>query len=300
MGLMAAASVGLSLVFDALFEEFPGRIHPVSAFGRLVEPFDGAWAAPVLVGTLLAAGLPFGTAAIAGGVTVIATGYDPRLGVIVASLVLFSTTSLRMLLSTVLRVVDKSESDPSAARDAVVALVGRDASDLSPGELRSAALESASENLADGLVAPLSAFVLGAQVSLPFAVGAATWVKAVNTLDSMLGYRSKPVGRASARLDDAAMWLPARLSAVLIAFAGRSPGSLRRARSWRREPSSPNSGWPMATLSAVLDVQLSKPGHYVLNAGGELPSTEEARTGVGIVGTAGVLVFLLAGVFAWL
>lgn len=300
MGVMAAASVGFSLVLDALFEEFPGRIHPVSLFGRLVEPFDGSRTAPVVVGSLLAAALPLGTAAVAGGVTLIAAGYDPRLGVIVASLALFSTTSLRMLLSTVAHVVDNSESDLSAARDAVVALVGRDASELSPGELRSAALESGSENLADGLVAPLSAFALGAQVSLPFAVGAATWVKAVNTLDSMLGYRSKPVGQASARLDDAVMWLPARLSAVLIALAGLSPGSLRRARSWSKEPSSPNSGWPMATLAAVLDVQLSKRGHYVLNPEAELPTTEDARTGVRVVGAAGVLAFLLAGVFAWL
>ena len=300
MGLMAAASVGLSLAFDALFEEFPGRIHPVSAFGRLAAPFDGAWTAPVVVGTFLAALLPLGAAAIAGGITMIAVGSDPRLGVVVASLALFSTTSLRMLLSTVVGVVDESESDPSAARDAIVALVGRDASELSPGELRSAALESASENLADGLVAPLSAFALGAQVSLPVAVGAAVWVKAVNTLDSMLGYRAKPVGRASARLDDAVMWLPARLSAVLIACAGLSPGSLRRARSWSTEPSSPNAGWPMATLSAVLGVQLSKRGQYALNAGAKLPTTGDARTGVRIVGTAGVLAFLLAGVFAWL
>lgn len=297
---MAAASVGLSLVFDTLFEEFPGRIHPVSVFGWCVEHFDSSPTAPVVVGTLIAAVLPLGAAAITGESTLMASGYDSRLGVIVASLVLFSTTSLRMLLSTVIRVVDKTESDLSAAREAVIALVGRDASELSPGELRSAALESVAENLADGLVAPLSAFVLGAQVSLPFAVGAATWVKAVNTLDSMLGYRSKPVGRASARLDDVVMWLPARLSSVLIAFAGLSPGSLRRARSWGREPSSPNSGWPMATLSAVLDVQLSKRGCYVLNAGAKLPTTEDARTGVRIIGTAGVLAFFLAGVLAWL
>jgi adenosylcobinamide-phosphate synthase len=300
MGLMAAASVGLSLAFDALFEEFPSRVHPVSVFGRFVAPFDGSSTAPVTVGALVAAVLPIVAAAMAGGSTAVAAEYDPRLGVVVASLVLFSTTSLRMLLSTVVDVVAASRSDPSAARDALIGLVGRDASELSPGEIRSAALESASENLADGLVAPLSAFAVGAQVSLPFAVGVAAWIKAVNTLDSMLGYRSKPVGRASARLDDVVMWLPARLSAVLIAFAGLSPGALRHARSWRGAPSSPNSGWPMATLAAVLDVQLSKRGHYALNPGAKLPTTEDARTGVRIVGIAGVLSFLLAGVSAWL
>ena len=52
MGVMAAASIGLSLVLNVLFEEFPGRIHPVSVFGRLAEPLDGFWAIPVMVGTL--------------------------------------------------------------------------------------------------------------------------------------------------------------------------------------------------------------------------------------------------------
>jgi adenosylcobinamide-phosphate synthase len=138
-------------------------------------------------------------------------------------------------------------SDLARAREAAPALVGRDLGALSPGELRSAAVESAAENLADGLVAPLLAFVLGAQFSLAAGAAAATCVKAVNTLDSMLGYRSKPVGRTSARLDDAVMWLPARASAVLLAVAGRDPGALVRARTWRRAPASPNSGWPMAT-----------------------------------------------------
>lgn len=300
MGLMAATSVGLSLALDALLEEFPGRIHPVALFGRVVARFDRSWSAPDAVGTLVAAVLPLTAATVGGGVTALATGYDPRLGAVVAGVALFSATSLRMLLSTAVAVVDRIESDRSGARDAVVALVGRDASALSAAELRSAALESAAENLADGLVAPLVAFALGAQVSLPLAVAAAIWVKAVNTLDSMLGYRSKPVGRASARLDDAVMWLPARLSAVLIAFAGRSPGALWRARSWRREPSSPNSGWPMATLAAVLDVRLSKPGAYVLNPGAELPAAEDAPVGVRVVGVAGVLAFVLSGVMAWL
>jgi adenosylcobinamide-phosphate synthase len=300
MGVMPAASVGLSLVLDAVFEEFPGRIHPVSVFGRLVEPFDDSWAVPVAVGTLLAVVFPLATAVLAGVSTVVAAGHDPRLGAVVAGLVLFSTTSLRLLLSTGVDVVDKSESDPTAARDAVVALVGRDAAELSPGELRSATLESAAENLADGLVAPLLAFALGAQLSLPVAVAAATWVKAVNTLDSMLGYRSKPVGRASASLDDVVMWLPARLTAVLVALAGLSPGALWRARPWSGAPSSPNSGWPMATLAAVVGVTLSKRGCYVLNPGAEFPTAEEAHTGVGVVGAAGVLAFALAGVVAWL
>ena len=147
------------------------------------------------------------------------------------------------------------------------------------GTLRSAAVESAAENLADGLVAPLLAFALGAQLSLAFGVAAATWVKGVNTLDSMLGYRSKPVGWASARLDDAVMWLPARVSAALVALARPAPGALVRARRWARAPPSPNSGWPMATLAAAVDVELTKPGEYTLNPDADLPTAERAHLG---------------------
>jgi adenosylcobinamide-phosphate synthase len=204
-----------------------------------------------------------------------------------------------MLLSAARETVGLSDADVEGARESMLALAGRDASSLSPGELRSAAVESAAENLADGLVAPLFAFSLCAQGSLALGVAAAVWVKGVNTLDSMLGYRSKPVGWASARLDDAVMWLPARLSALLLGLAARAPGSLSHARAWASAPPSPNSGWPMATVAAVLDVELSKPGVYTLNRGAGLPDAETASRGVRVVGTAGGLSFLLAGVLVW-
>jgi adenosylcobinamide-phosphate synthase len=300
MGLMAVASMGLALTFDLLFEEFPARVHPVTLFGRLVGWIDRPWSAPRLVSTVVALVLPLGAAALAGGVTGLSIQYHPLLGTVVAALVLFTTTSLKMLLSVATDVIERTDSDPESARESVRALVGRDTKTLSPGELRSAAVESLAENLADGLVAPLLAFALGTRLSLPLAVAAAVWVKAVNTLDSMLGYHSKPVGWASARLDDIVMWLPSRLGAMLIALAGRSPAALFRARSWRDDPSSPNSGWPMATLAAVLGVGLRKPGVYALNPNAELPTVPEAREGVRVVAIAELVSFLLAGVVAWL
>jgi adenosylcobinamide-phosphate synthase len=338
----AAAAVGLALTLDLCFEEFPGRVHPVAVFGRAVGAVDRPWSTPGVVGAIVASTLPVGAALLGGALTALATRYGPAFGAAVAALALFSTTSLRMLLSAAADVIDRTDSesttdrtgdDLDGARDAVKALVGRDASTLSAGELRSAAVESAAENLADGLVAPLLAFALGAQVSLPAAVAAAVWVKAVNTLDSMLGYPSKPVGRASARLDDAVMWVPARAAAVLLALAGgfhelagrsfaagdrpapgrtladgrstrnRTPvvgavAALWRARSYAREPPSPNSGWPMATLAAVLGVELRKPGAYDLDPGAELPTATEARAGIRVVGVAGLLAALLAGLLS--
>lgn len=304
MAPVATAAVAAAVLLDRLVAEPPARIHPVALFGSAVVPFDRSWRHPRAVGTVVAVALPLLAAGLVGGLVGGAAALHPVAGAAVAAAALFSTTSLRMLLSEGRTVIDATEAaDPTAslehARTQVRALVGRDASALSAAELRSAAVESVAENLADGFVAPLLAFVLGAQHSLPVGVAAAAWVKAVNTLDSMLGYRSKPVGWASARLDDAVMWLPARVSAGLLALAGRDPGAILRARSWARVPSSPNAGWPMATLAVVLDVQLRKPGAYVLAPDARLPTVEEARRGVRIVGLAGVLAAVLGGAAAW-
>jgi adenosylcobinamide-phosphate synthase len=119
-------------------------------------------------------------------------------------------------------------------------------------------------------------------------------VKAVNTLDSMLGYHSKPVGRVPARLDDAAMWLPARAGALLLALAARRPTAALAARRWLDRVPSPNSGWPMGTLAAAGEVRLEKPGAYVLNPDADLPSTATARAGVRTTVVAGLAAYALA------
>ena len=296
MGLTAVGAVGLSLTGDLLFEEPPERIHPVALFGRLVAVFDREWPAPGAVGVLVAVGLPLAASVLAGGAVAAGIAVNAVLGVVLAGALLFSTVSLRMLLSVAREVIAGTETDPATASESVTALVGRPTADLSPGHLRSAAVESAAENLADGVVAPLVAFAIGGQVSLGVGVGAAVWVKAVNTLDSMLGYHDTPVGWASARLDDAVMWLPARLSAGCLAVAAGQPRALLRARPWASAPPSPNSGWPMATLAVAVGVKLEKVDSYVLNPDAELPTAAQSRRGVALVGRAGLLAFLLAGV----
>lgn len=300
MSLTAAGAVALAFALEAAFAEPPASLHPVAWFGRAVAPFDREWTHPRAVGALVAVVLPLAAAVLVGSLVALAGRVDARVAASVAGLALFATTSLRMLSAEARAVVAATETDLDAARDRLQSLAGRDAGGLSAGELRSAAVESAAENLADGLVAPLLAFAVGAAVSLPVAAAAAAWVKAVNTLDSMLGYRSKPVGTASARLDDAVMWVPARVSAALLALAGLDAGALARAREHAGAPPSPNSGWPMATLAAVLGVRLAKRDVYDLPLGGAFPTVAESRRGVRVVGIAGALAYALAaGVVAW-
>jgi len=300
MPVTLAVVVLIVALLDRLVGEPPTRLHPIVWFGRLVGPLDRPWQRPRMVGTVAAVVLPLLAAVLVAGAVWLAGVVHPVAGGGVAVFVLFSSTSLRLLSSTAREVIALSETDLPRARDELKALAGRDAGELSPELVRSAAVESAAENLADGLVAPLSAFGLAAVAAslggwagpvLPVAAAAAAWIKAVNTMDSMVGYRSKPVGWAGARLDDLAMWLPARLTALLIAAAAASPDPLLSGRRWARIPASPNSGWPMATLAAALQVQLTKPDTYTLNAVAELPTTAAAERGVDLVDRGGWLAF---------
>ena len=297
---IAAGAVALAAALDLGVGEPPRRVHPVAFLGRLVAPFDREWVYPTAVGAVVALAVPAIAAAVACGLTLAAATAHPLAGGTVAGLVLFAATSRRMLLDVAREVVVESERDLQGARSGLRALAGRDASGLTAGEVRSAAVESAAENLADGLVGPLLAFAVLAPVSPPLAAAGAAWVKGVNTVDSMLGYREKPVGLAGARLDDVVMWLPARIAAVLVALAALRPDALFTGRRWADRPASPNSGAPMATLAAAIDVRLEKPGAYVLNPDAPLPTVDAANRGTDVVGVASGLAFVGAGVVAWL
>jgi adenosylcobinamide-phosphate synthase len=322
MGVTAAAVV-VAAALDWLAGEPPNDVHPVAWFGRAVAAVDRPWTRPRLAGAVAAAALPLLAALGAAGVVAVAGSLVPpgatlAAAAVAAGVVLFVASSLRMLVDVAGDVAAATATDPDAGRRDLRALAGRDASALSPAEVRSAAVESAAENLADGLVAPLAGFVGGAGLGAaavavvpafvpvdatlaPAALGAAgaAWVKGVNTLDSMLGYRTKAVGGASARLDDAVMFLPARAAAALLAVAAGSARALSAARPLAHRPASPNSGWPMATLAAVLGVRLEKPGRYDLAAGPALPTRADADRGVRIVRRAGVLAWGLAAAAAF-
>ncbi|SFB87392.1 adenosylcobinamide-phosphate synthase [Halobiforma haloterrestris] len=294
----------LAFVLDPLVGEPPTAAHPVAWFGKLVGALDREWTdSPTgqrLVGVGIALFAPLVPAAVAAGVVLGAGRFHPLAGAAVAGLVLFTATSLRSLLELTGEVLAateggaEAEGDLETARERVRGLVGRDTSALSPAELRSAAVESAAENLSDGLIATLLPFAVLAPLSLPAAAAAAAWVKGVNTLDSMLGYPSKPIGTASARLDDLVMWVPARVTAAAIAVAGADPLAVARARADARRPASPNSGWPMATLAHVLEVRLRKRDAYDLHAEADLPTLEDGRRAVALVRRAALVAVLVA------
>ncbi len=302
MARTTVAVLGLAIGLDLLVGEPRTKLHPVAWFGGLVDRLDREWSATdrgqqiagyaiAVLAPLVPAGAAFGL--VAGGLAL-----DSRLGAMAAGLVLFFTVSLRSLLALTQTVLAATESDLESARTEIRGLVGRDTSQLSPAALRSAAIESAAENLSDGFVATLVPFAVLAPISVPLAAAVAAWVKGVNTLDSMLGYRDRRLGTGSARLDDVVMWLPARLTAGAIAIAAGRPGIVREARHSAREPPSPNAGWPMATLAHALEIRLAKPGVYVLNPTGAEPTVADGERAVTLVALAAAVAIVGAVVLA--
>ena len=140
-------------------------------------------------------------------------------------------------------------------------IVGRDTQALSAQEVRTAALETLAENLSDGVVAPLFWYCL-------LGVPGMVIYKAVNTFDSMIGYRTEHYRRFgcwAARIDDVANFVPARLTALLMILVGQHwarRASLSFLRRYGSQHASPNSGWPEAALAAILDCRFGGPHNY--------------------------------------
>lgn len=149
-------------------------------------------------------------------------------------------------------------SDMPAAREAISHIVGRDPTQLDAAGIARASIETLAENTSDGIVAPV---FWGALLGLP---GIAAY-KAINTLDSMIahhGPRYGAYGWASAKLDDAANYLPARITALLFILSSGCLAAIKVVRADAAHHRSPNAGWPEAALAGVVAVRLSGPRSY--------------------------------------
>lgn len=191
-------------------------------------------------------------------------------------------------------------------RTQVARIVGRDTSELSAQEVRTAALETLAENLSDGVIAPLFWFaILGVPGMLAY--------KMVNTLDSMIGYRTeryKDFGCWAAHIDDIANYIPARLTALLMIVGywpkAKSQKLIAFVRRYGRNHASPNSGYPEAALAGILDCRFGGP-HYYFGQLFEKPfigendrelTTADMKKAIRVNRMAEVLMVLLAALFS--
>jgi adenosylcobinamide-phosphate synthase len=256
---MSAALLIPALLLDATLGEprwlWSRLPHPAVLMGRVIAAADTRFnhgPARRAKGAAVMAGLGIGAIALGWLIHIL-----PDFGlleVITAAILL----AQRSLADHVRAVADALRLSLGDGRLMVARIVGRDTAAMDSPDIARAAIESAAENLSDGVTAPVFWFLIAGLPGLIL-------YKITNTADSMIGHRTprhEQFGWAAARFDDVLNWVPARLTAILIALAhGRfdaAPAILRDAPLHR----SPNAGWPESAMAVVLNVALSGPRSY--------------------------------------
>jgi len=307
-----AGAMAVAMAVEALLG-WPDRLfarvgHPVTWLGALIDILDarfnrGADASALRrIAGIAAAALVISLAAGAGwALQALCLSSWSRIAVI--GILAWPFVALRSLRDHVSAVAGPLQAgDIAAARLAVARIVGRDPAMLDQAGIARAAIESLAENASDGVVAPL---FWGALFGLPGIIG----YKAINTLDSMIGHRTEryqAFGWASARIDDVANWVPARLTGWLFVLLapGRRDAMACMLRDARRHRSI-NAGWPEAAMAGALGVRLSGPRVYQgivteepwLNAAARDPGADDIVAGLAIYARA---MMVLAGSLALL
>lgn len=246
---------------DLIFGDPSKLPHPIVWFGKAIAFFEhrlNKGSHRKLKGALVAIGL-ISFVFVATSFLISSFSFlIPHFSFLISALLIFfclAGTTLIREVREVFLAVDRSLEE---GRQQVARIVGRDTTELSAQEVRTAALETLAENLSDGVIAPLFWFaILGVPGMLTY--------KMINTLDSMIGYKTeryRDFGCWAAHIDDIANYIPARLTALLMAIASPRKGLLRFI--WRngRRHASPNSGYPEAALAGILNCRFGGPHYY--------------------------------------
>ena len=259
-------------VLDAIFGDPAWLPHPVVLMGKAITALEKRLRAQfpqtpqgeLCGGAVLAAILPVGTFLITALVCRLAAALHPLAGLAVQMFWCAQALAAKGLVQESYNVYKElQKQDLPAARKAVARIVGRDTQNLTAEGVTKAAVETVAENASDGVIAPLLYMLLGgAPLALTY--------KAINTMDSMLGYKNEKYinfGRVPAKLDDAANYIPSRIAALLWVFAaGFTGNSVKGAwKIWRRDRrnhASPNSAQTESACAGALGVQLAGPAYY--------------------------------------
>ena len=262
---LTAVALGAGYLLDLLLGDPAWLPHPVVGFGRAIAAGERALNRGVAVrrflcGSALALGLVGGVFALTALVERLAWHAHPVAGMALVAVGVFYGLANRTLVDEGRAVFAALGESLDAGRRRLARIVGRDTARLDAQQVRTAVCETMAENLNDGVVAPLFWFAL---LGLPGLMA----YKMVNTLDSMIGHRDERYewfGKTAARLDDAANFVPARLTALLqCTLAGRGGArGLRFVARYGRAHASPNSGYPEAALAGILDVRFGGPHTY--------------------------------------
>ncbi len=259
MNLLMILPLMLGWLLDFLFGD-PSRLpHPVVWFGKMIswgEHRLNHGAHRMAKGAVMAVALILMVFFVVWGLKRLLPSMV--LWLILDTIIIFYCLAGTTLIREVREVFLALDRSLDEGRQQVARIVGRDTSQLSAQEVRTAALETLAENLSDGVIAPLFWFaLLGTPGMLAY--------KMVNTLDSMIGYRTeryKDFGCWAAHIDDVANYIPARLTALLMVIASGKLSLLKFVWKNGRRHASPNSGYPEAALAGILNCRFGGPHYY--------------------------------------
>lgn len=260
---MSIAIIAAAWGLDALLGDPEMLPHPVKAMGRLIRTLEGMTRKSIAnkkaAGIMTGISVPLAVFCITAAVVKMAGWIDPRLGAAASIYLIYTCLSTRCLGQEAQGILNSIKAgDSITARSRVARIVGRDTHALDEQGIARATIESVSENTVDGIISPLFyAFLGGAPLAMAY--------KAISTLDSMVGYkdeRYREFGWFSARLDDVANFIPARLCLIIIPLAsfmvcsGRSARTLKTMlRDGTKHPS-PNAGFPESGFAGALGIKL--------------------------------------------
>ena len=249
----------LGWLLDFIFGD-PSRLpHPIVGFGKMIswgEHRLNCWAHRMAKGAVMAVCFILLVFLAVWGFKRLVP--NMILWLILDTVIIFYCLAGTTLIREVREVFLALDRSLDEGRQQVARIVGRDTSQLLAQEVRTAALETLAENLSDGVIAPLFWFaLLGTPGMLAY--------KMVNTLDSMIGYRTeryKDFGCWAAHIDDVANYIPARLTALLMVIASGKLSLLKFVLKNGRRHASPNSGYPEAALAGILNCRFGGPHYY--------------------------------------
>jgi adenosylcobinamide-phosphate synthase len=258
----------ISFALDLIIGDPHKLPHPVRGIGKLIEigenllrrtPFNEKTA-----GVLLVLSIVFTVFMLAHFIIWVSSTLSPSLSVIASIILIFFSISAKQLCIEGIKVYLYLETNQiENARNQLKNLVGRDTHNLTNPEIIRATIESLAENLTDGIIAPLFySFIGGAPLAVTY--------RAINTLDSMVGYKDKKYknfGWASAKLDDIINFIPARISSLCICLSSfllkrDLKHTIRIFIRDRRNHPSPNSGYTQSAMAGALGVRLGGKSYY--------------------------------------
>lgn len=251
----------LGVLLDRLLGDPLWLPHPVVGFGKAISWFEHRYnkgCDKVRKGAFTSLFLIASTFIVSSIMIWLSFSLNYWFGVIIMSVAVFFCLAGKTLedeVAAVFRAADRSLED---GRKQVSRIVGRDTSELSDHEVRTAALETLAENLSDGVIAPLFWYLI-------LGVPGMMMYKMINTLDSMIGYRNErygDFGRIAAWTDDAANYIPSRLTALLMIMVAQKPLLLKFVMKYGPQHASPNSGYPESALAGILDCRFGGPHNY--------------------------------------